>query len=691
MQRSVSLLACLFSAIVVLLALMLAGLRSGLELPVRQIVLCGLLFGAGAFAGFLVFGARREPDGTAVALFPLLTLLVWASPLAVFLIGVPLEYLYAVLLAAGIARAWPAIAALRRAEWLFIAIVAPLAAFYLFLRINNHLAGGNALSPEFAATGLLARDAKLHAAVTYMIQNYGVASLGMDGLVPLRYHVGSHWWFAAIGKVTGDVPAVSYVSGSHLLMIPGVWFAPCLAALCLTRNESPPLRTLAVTLGAIVLMDAMFGGSWFGTSSWWISYYISESCTFAFLALGLALPILFACSGLLGVQSAAARTAFWVAGVLAIFVLTSLKSSVGVLWALALAFLALRSLPPIPRLAVWLAIAAMAWIAARFFIPGVGEYLGHSRRVVPLYFLRMWPDGLSFASFLAALLLPAGLLWTTARHFSGGWKRSLANPDPAALYAQTVGLVAFAGAMPALLGIPQDSAVWYFLNVAHWFALPAVVALLCREPVIPFREAVRASDGARFVAAVVLLAALANLWNLLTPSALGKHYADKARALDSAAAPRVLEDAGAMRYARQTFRKQFTLVGPELRAKLDRTVGARATGQVRAMIRQLGGIHQAAVFFPPRNHAWWSFVTDCLHVYHAQPALTGIPSLMGAPPESMRCGKDAYQEAYGPESVAREIGDAELCTHARRRSVRHVLIVNDIDAASKNRILHCDG
>lgn len=66
-------------------------------------------------------------------------------------------------------------------------------------------------------------DTYFHAAAANMVELHGTGSTGLDGLVPLRYHVGSHWVFGLLAELVGV-----RIMSAYLLLFPVVivsWFA----------------------------------------------------------------------------------------------------------------------------------------------------------------------------------------------------------------------------------------------------------------------------------------------------------------------------------------------------------------------------------------------------------------------------------------------------------------------------------
>ena len=59
----------------------------------------------------------------------------------------------------------------------------------------------NPFYPESIINGTAHVDILFHSAITNMIRTYGIPSTGIDGLVKIFYHYGSHWIFAQFCKI----------------------------------------------------------------------------------------------------------------------------------------------------------------------------------------------------------------------------------------------------------------------------------------------------------------------------------------------------------------------------------------------------------------------------------------------------------------------------------------------------------
>lgn len=83
--------------------------------------------------------------------------------------------------------------------------------------------GSEYQSPFFVeriAAGKGHLDTLYHAAFAHMIQTYGVASTGLDGIPFVPYHFGSHWLFAHWSSLLGVGPLHFYQLGFAVLVVP---------------------------------------------------------------------------------------------------------------------------------------------------------------------------------------------------------------------------------------------------------------------------------------------------------------------------------------------------------------------------------------------------------------------------------------------------------------------------------------
>lgn len=113
------------------------------------------------------------------------------------------------------------------------------------------------LYPEALITGQAHTDVVQQAAVVHMIATFRLATTGVDGLVPLKYHNGSLWMAEGLRRLCGFRPLEFVAFGYGIVLIP-LYIAAFLSAAYRLRgvvygeNASPPVRFWAVCVVALI-------------------------------------------------------------------------------------------------------------------------------------------------------------------------------------------------------------------------------------------------------------------------------------------------------------------------------------------------------------------------------------------------------------------------------------------------------
>jgi hypothetical protein len=650
-----------FVVVVLTIGGVIVSLRLGLPTPTRLMVLCSSLLACMALVPALLerFGSRQAA---------LAALFVLASPILGFIVGPGLFYAYPIAAAAMFyvvlrqSRPW-SVRATASGGLLVLAV-----SYYLLCAVNNqHYA--TMFAPEELVVGQLNRDTAFHTAIANMILNYGVASLGMDGLLPVAYHVLSHWWFAALALLGGAQPVYAYMAGVNIVLAPGLFLALCIAARSFFVTE---MRWSQVVLWALLLLlfsDWFGGGYRIGTEAYgWSSYFISESYTAALIGLLLVLPLLARVAE--GEAPAARITAL---ALVAVPVLALLKFSVGVLWAVAWAWAVLRTRGITRRAMLEVVLmAATALLVTWLFAPTPEDYVPKDQRlIVPFYFFRTFPEIASYAS----LVIPAAFVALRL------WRRTQRD-----VYMEVVIVTTLAGALPAVLGIPQDSAVWYFLNVAQWFALPPLIAELAAAPGPEAAGRTPAAGRVLVLAVFVGFLALPRANAALEPRFL-RYGSDLLRGVDDEAEGALLRGSSVGKYVLATLRREGKLFSEDWLEMYRQSPGHAAQDLIRQAAAKGGA--RFAVFVPPTNAPLWNLTPTCYTRSHYLTALGGAPRLLGAPPAEQGCPPQPYTRNYGSNVEARVVTDADLCQHAASRGIEQVYVLSDVGDAAANRLLDC--
>jgi hypothetical protein len=639
-------------------------LRSGLATPIALIPGCVL---AAALFGPLMIPMRGRfaEVRTRASAMPLVTIGVLASVVLAF--WADRSLLVAAYLLISLGGLWGALAPLRHGggrSYVWLLASAAVFAIYLFDVVHS-LNYAGLYTPEQSLLGTLNHDTTFHAAVAFLIRNFGSPSIGLDGVLPLKYHFGSHIWFAALGVLTAADPASVYGAAVPIVNAPLLVVAVVICGAAIDGARKSAGSYVVVGVGLIILSDFIDPKS----------YYISESYTFALIVLLLALPILAELAQI--GQSMKSTVLHFAIAIAFVPLLALLKISVGVLWAAALVWLAIRRLGFYWRgIAIGgSALAALAMISS-VAAPGRANFPGVSAAlIIPFYYFRYFPYLSSFSSLLA----PAALLLSQTRRFGGeGLHAAFVNRSDLLLEVTIV--VTLLGLGPPLLGIPQDSSVYYFLNVGQWFAMGALTARLSPDLLWRAIGAVRAGP------AFALFAAFAALQWALYP-AVYQTMSDLAIAADQKVDGKLLAGRSTTTYFLDTLRREHVLWGSDFRAALAASAGSGIIQAVRAAAP--APRRDLAIFIPPSNVDYWNLHKSCNDKHNVQVALTGQPSLLGGPPASSGCPIDAHTAVYGASFMSRVVTDADLCAHARDRGMGRVLILEESRPSPQNRILDC--
>ncbi len=91
------------------------------------------------------------------------------------------------------------------------------------------------LYPEAILGGLVHADVAQQAAIVRMIDTYGVASTGLDGLVPMKYHTGALWVAQSLRQLCG-MGALDFIAFGYGLLLVPLYVAGVFACAATIRN-----------------------------------------------------------------------------------------------------------------------------------------------------------------------------------------------------------------------------------------------------------------------------------------------------------------------------------------------------------------------------------------------------------------------------------------------------------------------
>lgn len=528
----------------------------------------------------------------------------------------------------------------------------------IYFLIFNGRAYSSVIGPETAMAGVQHADPLYHASLASMIAKYGVVSTGLDGLVPVKYHVLSHFWLGHLAKWMGLPATYAYMIGPEVIGIPLLYFSLAAATAYAAASRRGAVAALA-SLGVVVMPFALLSIA----DVWgWFSFLVSESYQLSLILLLLSVP------AMVRLASVSLDEGGWRAmgglGVLAASaVLVSLsKVSVGLVFAAGIAVLVLRSsgrwLKPmlIGGAVCGLGLAAM-------LLRTMSSAKEATTTWDPGHFLRAYPDG-SRGNLVACLALLVVAVW--AWRGAGRQTRIL---------LETAAAMVVAALVPALLLRIDGGSADYFMNVGTWVAVVTGGAMVAGGAVIH-----RYGSAAIAVAMGVGLVAMAvNDGKVSGPRTLDAR-ADKLIAqLGGAAAPAVRSG------------WVWPLGGGRL-AQLAKGMEAAPAAQIRRQLVAADalGRDDVLVHVAAGNTAFWKLSTyHCRNAPLLVPAVLGMPMLLGLPPEPIGC-KDllyyGYPDYDRARSTARPLPDQALCDAARERGFGRVYVV---ETFTGGRLLPC--
>ncbi len=677
--------AAVFCALVsAVLTALVTGARSGLGSPPALVIACPLLLAAAAFAPFLLPARWRPCFDAAPFVFPLASLAVLLSPILVFLTARSLIVLYPALVVLGVRGALPFLRRLRRRDVVGLALGAALLGVYLFAQLYRR-PYAHVFAPELSLLGFASLDTLLHLSIAHMIEGFGQASTGFDGLVPTHYHVGSHYWFAAVAALTGTEPRFAYPFGQYIVTVPALFLGVFSSALYLmgTRARGPVALTLAI--GVVVFFDILG----------WRSHYISESQTFALIVVLLTQPLLLD-------VAAHPRRSVWVDWVRLAALLSSvwiamvMKLSAGTILAAGVVYVALRRYGLTPRTCTIGGILALIGVYARLYVqPSPGRSLAVMWS--PLHLFRNTPSWESPYGPAVTFVLPGiFLLWALGRrmtrHAARGEVANRDGPDEnlgsCPLAVELVLVTTIVAALPGLT-LDVGPGAWWFANTAQWFVLPIVVARAGQwEPRAALRWAVTRTGAVLLVALAIY--SMRNLEPDLF-ARLAATVVERAVTTENSGADTIARR-GIWHYMRASLRDHGTLFPPEVRAAVADSEGARIIRLVDAA--QTSSVRERLiVYVPPTNVAYWlrQVPVAAFSRPFFIPALAGVPLLKGVRwfgPRAQKLLWYGYAD-YGDASRLTALTDDEVCAHAATRGFGRALVLQSVDVPARNRLLDC--
>lgn len=557
---------------------------------------------------------------------------------------------------------------------IWIALVL-LTAIYLAFEIggNKYV---NFFSDRLALFGRTDGDIFAEGAIVGSILSYGWPSMAIDGLAPLKYHVGSLWAAARIGDAGGadSIPSgyiAAIVYTKIFVLVPLLIWAALQATILfhaiLRPGRAIGAAGLVLVLGLVVFAIPVAG---LGLAS-----FNSET-----MSLGAALALLvFPGAFLLASDPASeARTRHlaWAAAALALFPIGSAKISMAFVLAALFGWWLVRiEGPRRPAFWLWGAVGFLAFLGAFLMFNDTGamgaQFFGKPYYVEYGFERGEWWLPITFQiETIAALALVALVI-------SAGPARRLT--------IETLLVAALAGNLPGLLMYIQSGNAAYFLISQAWIAIPVLAALLpaALEAIGAWlRRFNRWAPAAATVLAVAVVG-YASFSEFRTRGALFvdanallrtgdlSYYADDSRKAWRNDAKRALKEFG--------LAKVLTMPAAP-------PTGLKLAEQLQDIRRSLGD--KTALYVPAEDTSYWDLVSDCDGKSLYSVAMAGFAMINGYVPRQSDCPQEIALRGFGiPPDVRPEETRESICQRARDKGFEDVLWYHTPGAAGS--IVEC--
>ena len=506
-------------------------------------------------------------------------------------------------------------------------------------------------------------DTFYYASMANMLDTYGVASTGLDGIPLIRYHFGSTWLYAQLSHLLGSDVLTFYSLGYPVIVLP-LFFS---SMLLFASEVGAALRTtwwawlvlLAATVGFLPWMGLYDVGVWNANALISESYLIGMVVFFLVCGAGLA----FWRTDAVNTRGISSLVFFFLFVPAAIVVLGLLKISLMLLMFAVGMYLALRlGLFRRPLVLVASIVCVIALLSTFVLV----NLPAQNRGIVLLDFMRHnneqgWQQFFPLVHLLWTWVYLAARSWEEgARDSSSLWT---AVRSGRLIDAETLALVAIVGFLPGeIVSIYGGSSI-YFSDVQRWLAVSLIMA---RIGIWVARYKPRERSPSLRLSSVLLVFVLA---------------------------PFVLS----------LFINLAQVPGRVLRANLEtRRALAQGTSYqpIVTALRDIARLpraerQHALLFIPQSNTEYWSMFTEdgrCTFTPLIAPGIASIALLDGMPPFGCKVtdqyNMTAYQARTSPQSE-RDVTDTALCSKARAKGFREVIVLEGAGNVPRRRRIDC--
>jgi hypothetical protein len=547
---------------------------------------------------------------------------------------------------------------------------------YYFVTISN----ANVISvfaPEQGLLNLLNPDTRFHAAISYNIQNSRQISFGLDGYAHLTYHYFYCLFIAAIGIVSNSEPLWTISAVQYIIFVPCImYFVSYVAAIASNFKESF-LYYISFSFFLLILSEIIFTHGY--------SYFTSATLPFSLFCVLSSVPTLLIFSNLKNNIFKFCLSIFLILFSILIF---SNKVSSGSLYLLMISWIFFRNYKFTITTSVLAFLTVIIFYLNYFlFFPKVDDYPGYDGRLFDFfYILKVWGQ----ISVFSPYLFVATYLLLIKFYFK-------LKSRPEIYFAEGLLIISIASLIFSLLGIPQDSAVLYFVYVPLIISIPMIVSKIS---LTDFKNLLKDKDKkiknlkkifAIFIVFIFLFISIDKAINISPQRDIIKKIVYMNNKLSN---NKILNNnISEADYIRANLKKNYTIFNQDFQEKIT----LNFFSQIRQLSKTLETKVHIGFFVPPDNKLIWNFseqktlrYTLCKNTIHIVPSLVGYPTILGNHPLRYDCPKEGYTHNYLKDSNSRNLSDSNLCERAKRINLKTIYILKEENTKLKTKVIHCE-
>ena len=515
-------------------------------------------------------------------------------------------------------------------------------------------------------------DTLFFTSLSQMIQTYGIASSGLDGLPYIPYHFGSYWIFAQLSKLMQINPIYFYQLCYPVIFLP-LFFYSFFLFIIETREVDAAAKNAVPSLfsiSAFVIFAAAFISflpnklsyeiglmrlnflispsyllsltviflSFCLCISFWVNFNAAKGYMRSdILFLAIITPLLFAVIGLIKISS--------------LFIIFCLATYL---------FLRMALFKRYQFILLYGIAACIVFIILYITYPasqGASSFKQFS--IFSDYIDYQWrPFFLMFNYFWSFLFI---YFYIMVNDISNAPLLRDAFSNRLTVGIESVLVISVVGFLPGALMAKLGADAYYFADFQKWIALPLLLALITYRP-IKLKPAT-----------IALILFLMPLLYIVYKNGTEKYV---------------------------TFRSQMNQM-----RKLAMNAPPKQQDMVNILLQAyklpLSEKRSTALFIPQNNRAYWGLAAKigCSTVPFIAPALSGIAMVDGLPPAEcvstgenllVSCGYECYQLRTA-EQTAIDRADKTVCAKAREKGFKTVIRIDETDTGLQQTAIHCEG